>query len=124
MRLTGGNRHDVTQLEPLLDAVPPVRGRRGRPRRRPRVLYGDRAYGYDKYLRRLRKRGIIPRLAQPSHPHGSGLGAVRWVAERTIAWYHGMKRLRIRWERRDDIHEAFLALATCIICYRHVQRFC
>ncbi len=40
------------------------------------------------------------------------------------AWYYGMKRLRIRWERRDDIHEAFLGLATCIICYRHVRRFC
>ena len=44
--------------------------------------------------------------------------------ERTIAWYHGMKRLRIRWERRDDIHEAFLDLATCIITYRHVVRLC
>jgi hypothetical protein len=37
------------------------------------------------------------------------------VVERTIACYHGMNRLRIRWQRRDDIHEAFLALATCII---------
>jgi hypothetical protein len=30
--LTGGNRHDVTQLIPLVNAVPPIRGRRGRPR--------------------------------------------------------------------------------------------
>src|SRR5215831_16241118 len=42
--LTGGNRNDITQLLPLVDAIPPVRGRRGRPRRRPRELYGDRAY--------------------------------------------------------------------------------
>ncbi len=48
----------------------------------------------------------------------------RWVVERTLAWYHGMKRLRIRWERRDDIHEAFLGLATCVITYRYVRRFC
>jgi hypothetical protein len=41
-----------------------------------------------------------------------------------IAWYHGMKRLRTRWERRDDMHEALLGLATCIIIYRHVQRPC
>ncbi|GGS38305.1 hypothetical protein GCM10010205_80140 [Streptomyces nojiriensis] len=34
--LTPGNRHDVTQLIPLLDAVPRVRGRRGRPRHRPK----------------------------------------------------------------------------------------
>jgi hypothetical protein len=35
-----------------------------------------------------------------------------------------MKRLRIRWERRDDIHEALLGLATCIITWRHVTRLC
>ncbi|RNG33581.1 IS5 family transposase [Streptomyces botrytidirepellens] len=33
--LTGGNRNDVTQLMHLLDAMPPVRGRLGRPRRKP-----------------------------------------------------------------------------------------
>lgn len=33
--VTGGNRNDVTQLIPLLQAVPPIRGRRGRPRQRP-----------------------------------------------------------------------------------------
>jgi hypothetical protein len=44
--------------------------------------------------------------------------------ERAIAWDHGVKRLRIRRERRDDIHEAFLNLATRIITFRHVQRLC
>ena len=34
--LTGGNRHDVTQLIPLLDAIPRLRGRRGRPRHKPK----------------------------------------------------------------------------------------
>ena len=51
--LTGGNRNDVTQLIPLLDRVPPVRGRVGRPRRRPRRVIADRGYDHDKY-RRLR----------------------------------------------------------------------
>lgn len=122
--LTGGNRHDVTELEALVEAIPPVRGRRGRPRRRPDELYGDRAYGHAKYLNMLRAKGIRPRLARRGQPHGSGLGKHRWVVERTIAWYHGMKRLRIRWERRDDIHEAFLGLATCIITWRHITRLC
>jgi hypothetical protein len=104
--LTGGNRNDVIGLEPLLDPVPNVRGRRGRPRRRPSTVYADRAYDHDKYRRRLRARGIGTRIARRGEPHGSGLGVVRWVVERAIAWYHGMKRLRIRWERRDDMHEA------------------
>jgi hypothetical protein len=30
--LTGGNRHDVTQLIPLVERIPPVRGKPGRPR--------------------------------------------------------------------------------------------
>ncbi len=122
--LTGGNRNDVTELESLIDGVPPVRGRRGRPRQRPDELYGDRAYDHDKYRKKVRAKGIQPRIARRGQPHGSGLGKVRWVSERTIAWYHGMKRIRIRWERRDDIHEAFLALATCIITWRHVARLC
>ena len=122
--LTGGNRNDITQLVPLVEKIPPVRGRRGRPRSRPDVVYADRAYDHDKYRRVLRRKAIATRIARRTVPHGSGLGAVRWVIERTIAWYHGMKRLRIRWERRDDIHEAFLSLATCIITYRHVVKLC
>jgi hypothetical protein len=68
-----------------------------------------------KYRRLVRAKNIKPRIARRGDEHGSGLGTVRWVIERTIAWYHGMRRLRIRYERRDDIHEAFLGLATCII---------
>jgi hypothetical protein len=49
--LTGGNRNDITQLIPLLQAVPPVWGKRGRPRRRPDVVLGDRGDDHDKYRR-------------------------------------------------------------------------
>ena len=124
MSLTGGNRHDVTPLLPRINKIPPVRGRRGRPRHRPDQLYADRAYDHDTYRRQVQAKGIQPHIARRGQPHGSGLGVFRWVVERTIAWHHGMKRLRIRWERRDDIHEAFLGLATCIITYRHVVRLC
>nr|WP_258018332.1 IS5 family transposase [Streptomyces noursei] len=122
--LTGGNRNDVTQLLTLLDKIPPVAGVVGRPRRRPDSLFADRGYDHDKYRRLLWQRGIRPVIARRGEPHGSGLGVFRYVVERTIAWLHGFRRLRIRWERRDDIHEAFLGLATCLITYRHVQRLC
>ncbi|MET9524915.1 IS5 family transposase [Streptomyces coeruleorubidus] len=122
--LTGGNRNDVTQLLPLLDKVPAVAGAVGRPRRRPDALLADRGYDHDKYRRLVRARGITPVIAERGQEHGSGLGVFRWVVERTIAWLHGFRRLRIRWERRDDIHEAFLGLATCLITHRHVQRLC
>ncbi|MFE9912970.1 IS5 family transposase [Streptomyces clavifer] len=122
--LTGGNRNDVTQLMPLLAKIPSVPGLVGRPRRRPDALFGDRGYDHDKYRRLVWARGIKPVIARRGVAHGSGLGVHRWVVERTIAWFHGFRRLRVRWERRDDIHEAFLGLATCLITHRHVQRLC
>nr|WP_234437096.1 IS5 family transposase [Streptomyces sp. NBRC 110468] len=122
--LTGGNRNDVTQLLPLLDKIPAVAGRAGRPRRRPDALLADRGYDHDKYRRLLWQRGIRPVIAKRGQPHGTGLGIFRYVVERTIAWLHGFRRLRIRWERRDNIHEAFLGLAVCLITHRHVQRLC
>ena len=45
--LTGGTSGDVTQLLPLLDAVPPVRGKPGRPRRKPVTVLADRGYDHD-----------------------------------------------------------------------------
>lgn len=120
--LTGGNRHDVTQLLTLLDAIPPVRGKRGRPRRRPDSLYADRAYDYDTYRDQVRAKGITPYFARRATAHGSGLGVHRWVVEQTIALLHWFRRLRIRWEIRDDIHEAFMSLACAIICYRRLTK--
>lgn len=119
--LTGGNRHDVTQLLPLLDAIPRIRGHTGRPRHRPRQLFADCGYDFDEYRRLLWKRGIKAVIARRGAAHGSGLGVVRWVVERTNAWIHGFRRLRIRWEIRDDIHEAFLKLACCVITFRRVR---
>ena len=83
--LTGGNRNDVTQLIPLVDALPVIRGRRGRPWRRPRHLYADRGYDHDKYRRLLRARGVTPVIARRNTGHGSGLGKLRWPVERGFA---------------------------------------
>lgn len=106
---------------PLLDAVPPVRGRVGRPLKRPRTLLADRGYDHDRYRREVRRRGITPQIARRGTPHGSGLGAQRWVVERTIAWLHGFRRLLVRYERRADMHQAFMALACCLICFRRLR---
>ncbi|MGH3014551.1 MAG: transposase, partial [Gaiellaceae bacterium] len=46
---------------------------------------------------------------------------LRWVVERTFAWLHNRRRLLIRTDRRDDIHEGFLALACCLICWRRLE---
>ncbi|MGW0799450.1 IS5 family transposase [Streptomyces sp. NPDC002692] len=119
--LTGGNRHDVAQLMPLLDAIPRIHGVRGRPRHRLRRLFADRGYDYDKYRRLLRARGIMPKIARRGTAHGSGLGKTRWVVERTFAWLHQFKRLRTRYEIRADLHLALLQLACSITCLRRLR---
>jgi transposase len=104
--------------------IPPVRGRPGRPRRRPAALLADRGYDFDRYRRELRRRRIRAVIARRGVMHGSGLGRQRWVVERTLAWLHQFKRLRIRWEQRADIHEAFRKLACCLVCWRQLQSVC
>jgi transposase len=118
---TGGNRNDVTQLIPLIEAVPPIRGKRGQPLRRPKHLYADRGYDHETYRDQVRRFQITPHIARRGTDHGSGLGVYRWVVEGAIALLHWFRRLRIRWERRDDIHDAFVTLGCALICWRRLR---
>jgi hypothetical protein len=60
-------------------------------------------------------------LAKRNTEHGSGLGRWRWVVERTFAWLNQFRRLRVRYEKRAEIHEAFLALVCSLICWRFLE---
>jgi len=121
IQLTGANRNDSQQALSLVDAIPFLQGRRGRPRRRPDCLFGDRGYDAEAIRQGLRDRRIIPFLAKRNTEHGSGLGRWRWVVERTFAWLNQFRRLRVRYEKRADIHEAFLALGCILICWRFLD---
>ncbi|MFE4982301.1 MULTISPECIES: transposase [unclassified Streptomyces] len=118
--LTSGNRHDVTQLMPLLDAIP-----------HPRVARAAEAPAGPAVRRpRLRLRQVPPPSPDPRHHtedrsqgHTSRLrpGQTRWVVERTFAWLHQFQRLRIRYEIRADLHLSLLQLACSIICLRRLR---
>ncbi|MBL1093304.1 hypothetical protein JK360_28835 [Streptomyces sp. 9-7] len=41
--------------------------------------------------------------------------------ERVFAHPHWFRRLRIRWEMRDDIHEAFRTLGCALIRWRRLS---
>lgn len=84
-------------------------------------MYADRGYDFDKYRRLLWKRGIKPMIARRGVAHGSVLGKVRWVVERSFAWLHQFKRLRIRYERRPDLHVGLLQLACSTICLHRLR---
>ncbi len=93
--ISPANWHDSRLLEPLLDAVRPIKGLWGRPRKRPEKLHGDKGYDFDRH---------------------------RWVVERTLAWLHSHRRLAIRYERLEAIHQAFLDLGCALICLNFLQQ--
>ena len=125
MRLTGANRNESLEALNLVDDIPPIRGRRGRPQRKPKALYGDRQYGTPRNREGLKKRRIEGHLARPRTPPGSGLGKIRWVVERSLAWVGQARRLKIRYDQLPSIHRAFHFLQLARICCTILQRdFC
>ena len=118
--LTGGNRHDVTS------------GCRCSTRSRRSGVCGD---GLAASRATCMPTGATtststaaccgsaasPMIARRGVAHGSGFGKVRWVVERSFAWLHQFKRLRIRYERRADLHQGLLELACSLICLRRLR---
>jgi IS5 family transposase len=119
--ISGSNAHDSKQLDVTVDAIAPLRlpgKHRGRPRQRPVKLHADKGYEYGRCRRALRRRGIIPRIARRGIESRERLGRYRWVVERTLSWLNRFRRLKVRYERRADIQEAFLPLRCALVCWR------
>jgi len=118
IRTAGANASDHAQIIPLLLDFPKVKGKPGRPKELPDALYTDRGFDSDATRWLLAWLGIEPHLAKRKAAHGSGLGEVRWVVERTISWLKGLRRLRIRYDRLAVIQDAWDTLAACVIRIR------
>ena len=116
--VTAANVNEVTQVFAVLAEMPPVGGKPGPDRGKPRRLLGDRGYDSRTVRQWLRRRGVTPLLPRRSSPNGSGLGTLRWFVERGVAWLHGFGRLRRRLDRLAQVHEAFLRLDCALICLR------
>lgn len=112
------NASDHTQIIPVVLDFPQVPGQPGRPQTRPDELYADRGYHSDATRWILTWLGIEPHIARRKTPHGSGLGKVRWVVERTISWLKGLRRLRVRYDRLGVVQDAWTTLAVSVICFR------
>lgn len=115
--LTASNVPDVVMLIPIVDHVSPVRGRLGRPRRRPAKVHADKGYASRANRHALRRRGIQARIARKGIESSTRLGRHRWVVERSFAWLHRFRRLLIRYERDAEIHQGFLNLAAILMCW-------
>ncbi len=108
--------NESAQILTAVSKFPKVRRQPGPPKQRFDELYPDRGYDCDATRDILRWLGIRPKIARRGEEHGSGLGRVRWVVERTISWLKGMRRLRTRYDRRLVIQGAWNSLAAAVIC--------
>ena len=120
----GANISDQTQIIPSVVDFPHIGGKPGRPKELPDKVYADRGYDCDATRALLRWLGVEPLIAKRRTPHGSGLGKVRWVVERTISWLKGLRRMRIRYDRLPVIQEAWNTLAAATICFRILCHDC
>ncbi len=122
---TGANVHDSQCAIALVDAIPKIKQPHGPRRGKPREVFADRAYDAEEKIREaLRRRRIRPTIARRNEEHGSGLGIFRYVVESCFEWLFLWRRLRVRYEKRDDIHQAFLNIGCAMICWRRLEGFC
>src|SRR5205085_12324810 len=116
------NRQGVQKGFPFLTALARLVGPAGaRTRRLTAAGRGEGSYNSQGNQDGVRKRGIVPLLAPPRREHGSGWGAWRWVVEDIMQRLNRFRRLRVRYERRADIHLAFLHLACALIVWQKLQ---
>ena len=127
--LTPGQRHDSTQLEPVLDAIRvPRPGGTGRPRKRPDRVIGDKGYSYARCRDVLRRRGIphvIParddqrarRALRPGRKpvFDREVYRRRNVVERGINRLKQWRGLATRYEKRAASYRAMVVIAATMI---------
>lgn len=123
IKVSPANLHDSKPAIEMLDGIPPIQGPAGRPRFRPEIFQGDRAYGTTNNIAATKERRVRCLLAvMHSNVHGSGLGSTRWVVERTLSWMSQERRLRQCYERSHESFEAFHVLKMGLICAAKVER--
>lgn len=121
--VTGANRHDVSQLEAVLDAIEVKRD--APPHRRHKHLCADNGYRGAPALLTIECHDYIP------HIQGRGQEAYelrrdprkrarRWIVEVAHSWFNRFRKLLVRYEKRDDSFLALNYLAAAIIAFRKV----
>jgi transposase len=116
MRAVAANRSDHLEILPTVVSFPAIGGRPGHPLTHPHKLYADAGFDSEATRRILRWLGIEPHIRHRDEEHGSHLGRVRWVVERTISWIKGLRRLRVRYDRSGTSIDAWAAIAPAVVC--------
>jgi transposase len=116
VKTTPANLRDEMPAVQMVESLPAIKNPRGRPRKKPGELLGDRGYGFPWIIAAIVMKKIKSLLAPRGSPHGSGLGKRRYVIERTMAWMNNFRRLRLCYEKTGKRFQAFNELGCCMIC--------
>ena len=118
LRAVPAPRSDHREILPAITSVPTIKGKPGRPRTLPDELFADAGFDSEAARTLLRWLGIQPHIRRRRSPHGSHLGRVRWVVERTISWIKGLRRMRVRYDRSETLIDAWTSIAAAVVCLR------
>ena len=123
VKTTPANVRDDQQALDLIAAVPALPDASGTWHRRPGCVLGDSAYGVNYVILSVMLLGIVPLLAKYQHrPHGSALGRLRYVVERTFSWFGHRRRIKLCYEKRWQHFQGFHDLAAALICFKRLQK--
>jgi transposase len=117
--LSAGQRHESTQLAPVLDAIRVPRRGVGRPRSRPERVIGDKAFSTSGCRQLLRRRGIrstIPsRRDQRQHRFDRATYRRRNVVERCVNRLKQWRAIATRYEKRAVNYHAMVTIGALLI---------
>lgn len=119
---TPANVRDEKPVLEMLARLPAIQGPRGRPRRKPKALLGDRGYGFPWIIAGVVAMRIVSMLAPRGSEHGSGLGKRRYVVERTLAGLGHCRRLKLCYEKTGEHFQAFNELGVCLFCAKRLHQ--
>lgn len=122
--VTGANRHDVSQLKAVLDAI--VVKRANPPQRRNKHLCADAGYTGAPALQIIEERGYIPHVKGRGQEAGElkrdpKKKARRWVVEVAHSWFNRFRKLLVRYEKLDRSFLALNHLAASIMAFRKIK---
>ncbi len=118
--LTPGQRHETTAFEPLMEQGAVKRPGRGRPRRRPRRVVGDKGYSSRRIRRYLRRRGIRATIPRQRNERRRGafdraIYRTRSRVERLINRLKQFRRVATRYEKHGENYAAMVTLAAIML---------
>jgi putative transposase len=116
--VSGANRHDVSQLELVLDEIII-----DRPKGIDEHLCADKGYSGEPALKAMTERHYIPHVKQRGEEIQEkktipGYKARRWVVEVSHSWFNRFRKLLVRYEKLTETYMALLHMAAAIIAFR------